>query len=267
MIETAYISKVGRDFKVSPHFTLGEIASKDGADKVLYDTELLDMWENVRSLLGGDGVCVVKPNSWYRTPAHNRAQGGASKSQHIYGTAADMVVYQNGKIVDAKLICCLLQDLGFPGIAYISPRAVHSDNRAEGTYRGDERKGYSDNVKDFYEYFGVKKAEVQALILNPPKEESEEEEMTQQQFNMMMNNWISEQAAKAPNDWSAEAREWAEKNKIIAGTGAGFSYLSYCTREQMVQFLYNLYTVFIAKGESADEVLNAMIKALEGLKK
>ena len=266
-VKTAYISKMGRDYKVSPHFTLGEIASKDGADKVLYDTELLDMWENVRFLLGGDGVCVLKPNSWYRTPAHNRAQGGASNSQHIYGTAADMVVYQNGKIVDARLICCLLQDLGFPGVAYISPRAVHSDNRASGTYRGDERKGYRDNVEDFYEYFDVKKSEVQALIVN--KEEDGMAELTQEKFNQMMNVWISQQAAKEPGEWSAEARKWAEENNIIAGTGAGYSYLGYCTREQMVQFLYNLYQEFIAKmgGDSSSAVLDAMIKALEGLKK
>ena len=173
-IKEAYLSQLGRNYKVSDHFTLGEIASRDGADKVLYDTDLLDMWENVRFLLGGDGVCALKPNSWYRTPAHNRAQGGASNSQHIYGTAADMVVYQNGKIVDARLICCLLQDLGFPGVAYISPRAVHSDNRASGTYRGDERKGYRDNVEDFYEYFGIKKEQVQALIVNKPAESEEE---------------------------------------------------------------------------------------------
>lgn len=54
-IETGYLSQLGRNYKVSAHFTLGEIASKDGADKVLYDTDLLDMWENVRFLLGGDG--------------------------------------------------------------------------------------------------------------------------------------------------------------------------------------------------------------------
>lgn len=175
-IKTAYLSQLGRNYKVSDHFTLGEIASKDGADKVLYDTDLLDMWEDVRFLLGGDGVCALKPNSWYRTPAHNRAQGGASNSQHIYGTAADMVVYQNGKIVDARLICCLLQDLEFPGVAYISENAVHSDNRPKGEYRGDERKGYRGNVTDFYKYFGIKKEQVQALIVNKPAE-SEEEEM------------------------------------------------------------------------------------------
>ena len=44
-IKTAYLSQLGRNYKVSDHFTLGEIASKDGADKVLYDTELLDFLE------------------------------------------------------------------------------------------------------------------------------------------------------------------------------------------------------------------------------
>lgn len=235
-IKKAYLSQLGRNYKVSDHFTLGEIASKDGADKVLYDTELLAMWETVREMLGGDGRCTIGVNSWYRTPEHNRARGGASNSQHIYGTAADMVVYQNGKIVDARLICCLLQDLGFPGVAYISPRAVHSDNRASGTYRGDERKGYRDNVEDFYEYFDVKKSEVQALIVN--REEDEMAELTQEKFNQMMNVWISQQAAKEPGEWSAEARKWAESNGIMTGTGAGNSYGAPATREQVMVFLH-----------------------------
>lgn len=175
-IKTAYISKLGRNYKVSDHFTLGEIASKDGADKVLYDTKLLAMWEEVREMLGGDGRCTIGVNSWYRTPEHNRNQNGASNSRHIYGDAADMVVKQDGKRVSAKLICCLLQDLKFPGVAYISENAVHSDNRPKGEYRGDERKGYRDNVTDFYKYFGIKKEQVQALIVNKPAE-SEENEM------------------------------------------------------------------------------------------
>jgi hypothetical protein len=41
--------------------------------------------------------------------------------------------------------------------------------------------------------------------------------MTQEQFNTMMNNWIAEQAKKAPGDWSAIPREWAERNNFISG--------------------------------------------------
>ena len=120
---------------------------------------------------------------------------------------------------------------------------VHVDMRPSGIYRGDERKGYKNTGGDLFEYFGITQAQVDALRYVAPQEDpiEEEEEMTQEKFNQMMNVWLAEKAEKEPSAWSAEARKWAEDNGIIVGTGAGFSYESYCTREQMVQFLYRLF--------------------------
>lgn len=43
-----------------------------------------------------------------------------------------------------------------------------------------------------------------------------------------------------PSDWSAEAREWAEREGIINGDENGNKkYKKGCTREEMVQLLYN----------------------------
>lgn len=255
------VKKLGRDYKVSPHFTLGEFQSGDGADIVLVSDELLEMLEELRGY--GDNW-KIRNNSGYRTAAYNRKIGGASLSQHVEGTAADIQVIDKDtdKPLDARLMCCLCQSLGFKGVAYISSRSLHVDMRERGTYRGDERSGYSGNVGgDFYRYFNITKAQVEAL--------KKEEEMTQNEFNQMMNTWISQQAAKDPSDWSAAARNWAEENGIISGTGSGYSYLAYCTREQMVQFLYNFYNNVVSKmgGGSGDAVLQAMIDALNGLKK
>ena len=235
---TAYLSKLGRDYKISPHFSLGEFASKDGADKVLYSTELLALLE----ILRGEAF-TVQLNSAYRSASHNRAVGGASNSQHIYGRGADIQLKYKGEPLDARYVCCRCQSLGFPGVAYISSTSVHVDARPSGTYRGDERKDYRGNVGgDFYAYFDLTKAEVDAYFAQfEPEEIEEEETMTQNEFDQMMNNWIARQAAKEPSAWSAEARKWAEENGIIVGTGAGFSYESHCTREQMVQFLYRLF--------------------------
>lgn len=244
-IRTAYISKLGRSYKISDHFTLGEYACKDGSDLVKYSTVLLAKLEDLR----GEHFTIAL-NSAYRTAAYNKKIGGASNSQHIYGTAVDIALKHNGKPLDARYVCCRCQSMGFPGVAYISSTAVHLDDRASGTYRGDERKGYRGNVGgDFYKYFNLAKAEVDAYFAQfepkkepvvEPEKEKEEEEMTQDQFNAMMNNWISAKAAAEPSEWSAEARKWAEENGIIVGTGAGYSYESYCTREQMVMFLYRL---------------------------
>ena len=262
MVIAAYISKVGRDYLISPHFKLDEMACKDGSDKVLYSTDLMAMLEKLRAY----GGFTVHINSGYRSPSYNRKIGGASKSQHTLGTAADIVVKKNGKTVSAKKICCLCQDLGFKGVAYISESAVHVDMRESGSYRGDERKGYSANVGgDFYRYFNIRKSEIEAMKY----EEQEEEKVTQQQFDDMMNNWIARQAAKEPSVWSKEDREWAEANGIIKGTGAGFSYLSYCTREQMVAFLHRVYdmTVGSVDSDEGQAMIEAMIEALKNLKK
>ena len=261
-IQKKYISKVGRDYLISPHFSIGEMACKDGSDEVLYSTELMSMLEKLRAY----GGFTVHINSGYRSPSYNRKIGGASKSQHTLGTAADIVVKKNGNTVSAKKICCLCQDLGFKGVAYISESAVHVDMRSSGLYRGDERKGYSGNVGgDFYRYFNIPKSEIEAMKY----EKQEEEKVTQQQFDEMMNNWIARQAAKEPEEWSKEDREWAEENGIIKGTGAGYSYRSYCTREQMVAFLHRLYET-VAGTVDSDEgqaMIKSMISALENLKK
>ncbi|MGM9568003.1 MAG: D-Ala-D-Ala carboxypeptidase family metallohydrolase [Clostridia bacterium] len=262
MVIAAYISKVGRDHWISPHFTLAEMACKDGSDKVLYSTELMDKLEKLRAY----GGFTVHINSGYRTPSYNKKIGGASKSQHTLGTAADIIVKKDGQPVDARLICCLCQDLGFKGIARISWQAVHVDMRSSGSYRGDEYYGYGNNVNgDFYRYFGMKKSMVEAL----KDKKQEEEEVTQQQFNDMMNVWISQQAAKEPDEWSKEDREWAEANGIIKGTGAGYSYRSCCTREQMVAFLHRLYEMVVGTVDSNEgqAMIKAMISALENLKK
>jgi zinc D-Ala-D-Ala carboxypeptidase len=65
--------------------------------------------------------------SGYRDPAHNRAVGGASNSQHTYGTAVD-IDYDYG------LTVAVATELGFSGIGYITGTGgvTHVDVRAEG---------------------------------------------------------------------------------------------------------------------------------------
>lgn len=182
-VKSVRISKLGRDHLISPHFTLGEFACADGSDIVKYSTSLLFKLEELRVY----GDFTIEINSGFRTTSYNRAIGGASKSQHVVGTAADITVKKDGRVVDAALICCLCQYFKFPGIGYISPRSVHVDVRTSGSYRGDERKGYKNNVNDFYEYFSVSEADIEALKVNDPDnnvgEIEEEEEVIYKDIN------------------------------------------------------------------------------------
>ena len=75
-----------------------------------------------------------------------------------------------------------------------------------------------------------------ALDIDPVEED---EEMTQEQFNKMMDNWIADQAKKEPSNWSAEFREWAEKNQFVSGdTNGNKMYKKFLTREELVTVLY-----------------------------
>ena len=69
----------------------------------------------------------------------------------------------------------------------------------------------------------------------------EEEEMTQEKFNEMMDAYLVELAKKEPEDWSAPARNWVEKNKIMNGDEKGNRmYRKFITREELAQVLFNM---------------------------
>ena len=63
--------------------------------------------------------------------------------------------------------------------------------------------------------------------------------MTQAQFNAMLEQYVQQQAAKGPNDWSQAARAWAESRHIISGDGTGsLQYQKFCPRDELIQILY-----------------------------
>lgn len=250
-IKTYYVSKLGRDYKISPHFKLREFQSRDGADKVLISDELLAKLEELRAYLGGDGVATVGINSGFRTEAYNRSIGGASGSRHTKGDAADVVCKQNGKRISGKLICALCQTLGFKGVALNKGTgySVHLDMRPSGTYRGDERNDYGNNVGgDFYKYFGITKAQIEALKVRqdtekPPKKE-EAMEITKEEIKAIVAETIAElmtkKAQETPGEWSEEARKWAVDSELIKGTGVSYDWKGTVDREQLVTIIYRL---------------------------
>ena len=76
--------------KLSKNFTLSEFASHDGAPTppdVL--TNLQELAANLQVLRDYLGTPIII-NSGYRSPAHNKAVGGAQFSQHVLGKAADI---------------------------------------------------------------------------------------------------------------------------------------------------------------------------------
>jgi len=74
------------DIRLTPNFRLKEFACKH-CGTVKLDPELVRRLQAMRDELGNPIVI----NSGYRCPEHNRAVGGATNSQHLYGRAADIV--------------------------------------------------------------------------------------------------------------------------------------------------------------------------------
>lgn len=74
---------------LSAHFSRAEFTDhSDGSLPRGYPVpQLVQVLEAIRHARGGRPIRIV---SGYRSPAHNRAVGGASRSQHLVGRAADL---------------------------------------------------------------------------------------------------------------------------------------------------------------------------------
>ena len=120
----------------------------------------IDHINKIQNFMAYIGATKVIFSRCYSCKEHNSKIGGSKNSQHLISCATDQCFYKDGKIIPAKEVCCKAQDYGFKGIAYINANYVHLDNRTIGKYRGDETKGYSNNVGgDFYSYFGIPKGQ------------------------------------------------------------------------------------------------------------
>ena len=200
---------------LAPHFLAREFSCKDGTDLFKVDPALPTLLEKIRLELG-----PVSINSAYRTPAWNKKQGGVSNSQHVKGTAADIVVTGASPLLVAQYAESLMPGSGgiglYPTFTHVDVRTIRS--------RWKQENGELVSVTGF-----------------PSDKKGDDDEVTQEQFNTMMNAYLEQLGEQEPSQWSEEARGWAEDNGIIAGDENGKKkYKQPCTREQMVQFLYRV---------------------------
>lgn len=84
----AYSKKKDGNKKLSANFRVKEFACTDGSDPIFVDSELVNVLQKIRTHFGKS----VTITSAYRTPGKNKAVGGTTYSQHLYGRAADIKV-------------------------------------------------------------------------------------------------------------------------------------------------------------------------------
>lgn len=84
----AYSKAKDGNKKLSTNFRVKEFACTDGSDPIFIDSDLVTILQKIRAHFGKS----VTITSAYRTPGKNKAVGGTTYSQHLYGRAADIKV-------------------------------------------------------------------------------------------------------------------------------------------------------------------------------
>ena len=104
------------------NFKVVEFACHDGSDLIKIDSDLVLFLQDIRDHFSAS----VNIHSAYRTPAYNKRIGGAARSQHIYGKAADFDVKGVAPLTVARYTeseCSLINGIG------LYDRACHIDTR------------------------------------------------------------------------------------------------------------------------------------------
>lgn len=89
--------------KITPNFALAEFACRDGSEypREWIETRLRPLClvlEKLREVVG----MPIQISSGFRTYEYNKKIGGAYRSQHVQGTAADVIVkgYEASEVAD-----------------------------------------------------------------------------------------------------------------------------------------------------------------------
>jgi len=116
---------------VSPHFTRAEWASKDGTSvpKSLRKNAQRQGFkcEQLRHALGDDSISAL---SYYRSPSHNAAVGGASASRHMSADACDWSVETIQRFGTGRFSAAINKIWAKNGIGHYPSGSAHTDARA-----------------------------------------------------------------------------------------------------------------------------------------
>lgn len=118
---------------LSNNFKVKEFACNDGSDTVLISDELVSLLQKIRDHFG----VAVTINSGYRTSTYNKKVGGATNSQHVKGTAADIVAKGVDPLTVAQYAEYLMPNSGGIGVYQTFTHVDVRTNRS----RWDNRSG------------------------------------------------------------------------------------------------------------------------------
>ena len=120
-VKTYSLKKNGNE-KLSANFRVREFACKDGSDKILIDSDLVELLQKIRTHFEKP----IKINSGYRTESHNKKVGGTKNSYHLKGQASDIQVVG----IHPILVAMYCEKLNAGGIGVYS-NFIHVDTRTK----------------------------------------------------------------------------------------------------------------------------------------
>ncbi len=125
----------GKAVKLSANFKSTEFDchGEGCCNSTAIDTELVDILQKIRSRFGK----AVKINSGYRCKTHNKSVGGALKSNHLTGTAADIAV--SG--ISPTEVAAFAESIGVMGIGLYT-WGCHIDTRNEKAFWYSDKQEY-----------------------------------------------------------------------------------------------------------------------------
>lgn len=224
-VNTYSLARDGEKY-VSKNFQVKEFRCKDGSDKILICQETVNVLQAIRDYFGRP----VHINSAYRTPAYNKKVGGASKSQHVFGTACDIRV----EGISSTVVAGYLEDT-HPnhGIGWY-PTFVHVDSRGYKVY-------WKNSGNSVVSTFGLGTSYTKYRYFEPEPAKEEEEMISLEQFEELYDALVEKRSEEASSDWDElqQALDWAVENGIVKGDNAGnIMPKKPITREEAILMLY-----------------------------
>lgn len=123
MVSTYSKRTQGNKF-ISKNFRVREFACQDGSDKILIDSNLVEVLQKIRDHFGKPIIIT----SAYRTVSHNKKVGGSSRSYHVQGMAADIKVKGVSAVAVAMYAQTIINGVGV--YYYGGTEFVHIDTRS-----------------------------------------------------------------------------------------------------------------------------------------